>query len=123
MILADSNILISAAKGTYPALARFLVVHEPAFSAVSYVETLGYHAITPPEKRYIEKFFAGSVMLAIDDRVLRGAVRLRQARKMALGDALIAATALAHGCRLATRNLQDFRWFPGLDVVDPLSIN
>jgi len=39
---------------------------------------------------------------------------------MTLGDAFIAGTALAHGFRLATRNVHDFRWIPGLDVFDPV---
>jgi len=123
MILVDSNILIYAAKGVDPALARFLVVEEPVFSAVSYVETLGYHAIMPAEKRFIMKFFRGSQLVPIKTKVLREAVRLRQIRKMKLGDALIAGTPLVHGFRLATRNVGDFAWIPGLEVVDPLSIN
>ena len=123
MILADSNILILAAKGLYPTLAWFLVDEAPAFSAISYVETLGYHAITPAEQGYIERFFAGSHVLPVNDPVLREAVRLRQMRKMALGDALIAGTALVNRCKLATRNVNDFRWISGLDVIDPLVPN
>ena len=123
MILADSNILIYAAKGSYPTLTQFLVEAEPAFSVISYVETLGFHAIDPGEKRYIERFFRGSPLVPLDDRVLREAVRLRQIRKMTLGDALIAGTALVHGWTLATRNVSDFAWISSLEVVDPLSIN
>lgn len=33
-------------------------------------------------------------------------------------DSLLAATALHHGLRMATRNVEDFR-FPGLEVVNP----
>ena len=33
-------------------------------------------------------------------------------------DSLLAATALAHGLRLVTRNVRDFA-FPGLEVVNP----
>jgi predicted nucleic acid-binding protein len=33
-------------------------------------------------------------------------------------DSLLAATALAHGLRMVTRNVRDFR-FPGLQVVNP----
>jgi toxin FitB len=123
VILADSNILIYAAKGSYPGLAKFLVETEPAFSAISYVETLGFHAIDPAEKRYIERFFRGSQLVPLDDMVLREAVRLHQIRKMTLGDALIAGTALVHGWTLATRNVSDFAWISGLKVVDPLSSN
>lgn len=121
MILADSNLLILASKGSHPKLARFLVDQAPVFSAVSYVETLGYHALKPAEQSYLEQFFLGSVVLPINDPVLHEAVRLRQTRKMALGDALIAGTALVHGCKLATRNVRDFHWISGLDVVDPLA--
>jgi predicted nucleic acid-binding protein len=39
---------------------------------------------------------------------------------MGLGDALIAGTALRHGLRLATRNTNDFRWIPGLVLVNPV---
>ena len=35
-----------------------------------------------------------------------------------VGDGLIAATALVHGLRLATRNIADFKPF-GVEIVDP----
>lgn len=35
-----------------------------------------------------------------------------------VGDGLIAATALVHGLRLATRNISDFKPF-GVEIVDP----
>lgn len=123
MILADSNILIYAAKGLYPALARFLAEAQPGFSAVSYVEALGYRAIPRDEKQYIEKVFDETTLVPIDDDVLREAVRLRQIRKMTLGDALIAGTAVSRGWILATRNVADFAWIPGLQVIDPLGRN
>lgn len=50
------------------------------------------------------------------------AVRLRQLRKLTLGDALIAATALVHDRTLVTRNVQDFNWIPGLNVLNPMDL-
>ncbi len=44
--------------------------------------------------------------------------RERLARPMATADAVIAATALAHGVRLATRNIDDFAGI-GLELVNP----
>ena len=41
---------------------------------------------------------------------------------MGLGDALIAATAPVHGLTLVTRNVKDFRWIDGLDLLDPATI-
>jgi toxin FitB len=51
------------------------------------------------------------------------AVRLRQLRKMTLGDALVAGTALTHRLTLVTRNTGDFRWIPDLTGLDPFENN
>lgn len=50
------------------------------------------------------------------------AVKLRQLRKMTLGDALIAGTALVFGLTLVTRNVDDFQWIAGLSVLDPFTL-
>ena len=55
------------------------------------------------------------------EAVLDRAVSLRRERKMSLGDALIAGTALAFGRTLVTRNVKDFAWITGLSVLDPLA--
>lgn len=123
MILADSNILIYAAKGLHPAFATFLAEMQPRFSAITYVEALGYCAIPRGEELFIQRILRATRLVPVDDRVLREAVRLRQIRKRTLGDALIAATALVHGWSLATRNVSDFAWIEGLNVLDPLTLN
>ena len=38
---------------------------------------------------------------------------------MALGDAIIAATALVHGLKLVTRNVDDFEHITGLELLNP----
>ncbi len=38
---------------------------------------------------------------------------------MTLGDALVAATALAHGLTLVTRNVDAFKWIAGLALLNP----
>ena len=63
-------------------------------SAVSYVEVLGFHKLTEADRVTLEEFFAAATVLPITQDVLNRAVKLRQARKMTLGDALIAATAM-----------------------------
>jgi predicted nucleic acid-binding protein len=90
---------------------------------VSYVEVLGYHKLSEPERSLLEAFFATATILAISQPVLDQAVILRQMqmRKMSLGDALMAGTALAHGRTLVTRNTDDFNWIPGLSLLDPLA--
>ncbi len=95
-MLIDSNIIIYAAKPEYPQLRRFIEEHAPAVSAVSYIEVLGYHRLSKEEREHFEAFFAASSILAISEAVLGQAVKLRQSRKMTLGDALIAGTSLVH---------------------------
>jgi predicted nucleic acid-binding protein len=118
-MLFDSNVIIYAAKPEHEGLRRLIAEHAPAVSAVSYVEVLGYHQLTGQEMRYFKEFFAAAPVLGIDSTVLEQAVRLRQLRKMTLGDALVAGTALAHSLTLVTRNTGDFRWITDLSVLDP----
>jgi predicted nucleic acid-binding protein len=53
--------------------------------------------------------------------VAQRAVKLRQQRKMSLGDAIIAGTALTHDLTLVTHNTEDFQWISGLKILDPLA--
>ena len=121
MMLIDSNIIIYAAKAEYAMLRQFIAEQAPVVSAVSYVEVLGYHGLTEQERRHFEAFFSVATVLPLSKPVLEQAVKLRQLRKMLLGDALIAGTALAYHLTLVTRNTKDFDWVAGLTVLDPLS--
>ena len=60
-------------------------------------------------------------VIPVTDAVVASAVTLRQARKLSLGDALIAATALLARRPLLTHNVKDFAWIPGLTVTDLLA--
>ena len=67
----------------------------------------------------MEEFFRLARVLPLSQAVLDQAVALRQQRKMSLGDALIAGTALVHGLTLVTRNVDDFQWVQGLTLLNP----
>ena len=118
-MLADSNIVIYAAKPEHADLRRLIATHAPAVSAVTVVEVLGYHQLTDTDRQHFEQFFATATVLPVSDAVVAQAVKLRQTRKMALGDALVAATALVHGRTVVTRNTKDFAWVPGLKLLNP----
>jgi predicted nucleic acid-binding protein len=118
-MLADSNIVIYASKPEHADLRRLIADHTPAVSAISYVEVLGYHQLSNDDKRFLEGFFAVAPILPITDAVLQQAVRLRQLRRMSLGDAIIAATALVYDETLVTRNAKDFAWIAGLKLLNP----
>ena len=120
-MLLDSNLIIYAALPEHAALRAFIAEHSPKVSVVSKVETLGYHRLSYRESQRLGAFFAAAEVIGVSDAVVDTAVQLRQRRKMTLGDALIAGTALAFGLRVVTHNTQDFEWIAELEVVDPLS--
>lgn len=120
-MLLDSNIIIYAAKPEHADLRQFIATHAPAVSIVSYVEVLGYHKLSDLERHHFEAFFKAARVLGITDSIAEEAVKLRQMKRMTLGDALIAGTALAHGLTLVTRNTKDFAWIGSLNLLDPLS--
>jgi toxin FitB len=119
-MLLDTNIIIYAADPRYPQLLDLVDDPTSAVSLISFVEALGFHRLTATERTTLERFFSNMEVLPIPDRIAQEAVRLRQQRKMGLGDSIIAATALLHGRKLVTRNLSDFQWIPGLKLLDPL---
>jgi predicted nucleic acid-binding protein len=120
MMLLDSNVIIYASQPEHAALRELIAEQSPYVSAISYVEVLGYYNLTLEERKFFEQFFQSADVLAISDPVLVEAVKLRQLRKMTLGDALIAATTLVHGLTLVTRNQKDFEWIPNLSILNPV---
>jgi predicted nucleic acid-binding protein len=121
-MLVDSNIIIYAAKPEYLTIRQFIAEHVPAVSAISYVEVLGYHKLDDQERTVLEDFFATASLIALSQAVLDHAVKLRQVRKMTLGDALVASTALVHDLTLVTRNIDDFKWIVGLKLLNPFDL-
>lgn len=120
-MLLDSNLIIYATKPENKALRGVIAREAPYVSFISQVETLGYHGLTDREKRFLHDFFDAADVLMISRAIIDSAIRLRQQRRMSLGDALIAGTAICYGLTLATHNTKDFAWIDGLDIVDLLT--
>jgi predicted nucleic acid-binding protein len=119
-MLIDSNIIIYGAQPAYGELRRFIAEHSPVVSAISIVEVLGYHKLSPQDRHHFERFFAAAPVLPCSEEVIQQAAKLRQVRKMTLGDALVAGTALLHKHTLVTCNLKDFVGIAGLELLDPV---
>jgi len=120
-MLLDSNLIIYACQPQYGALRSLIAREAPYVSVISKVETLGYHDLGENEQRFLEAFFDAAEVLSVSGSAITAAIRLRQKRRMSLGDALIAGTALSHGLSLATHNTEDFAWIEELEVIDPLT--
>ena len=121
MRLLDSNIVIAAAAPEAEALRAELSAEPCVISIVTRIEVLGYHRLSAEEESGLLGFLSRVETHALDDSVAARAITLRQERKMGLGDAIIAATALVHGLRLVTRNVDDFKHIAGLELSNPFA--
>ena len=119
-MLLDSNIIIYAVQNDNPELLELVQDPESSTSIVSYVEVLGYPDLTEENKQAFERIFASIRIFPLNLAIAGRSVALRQQRRMGLGDAFIAATALEHDLTLLTRNTSDFRWIEGIDLKDPI---
>ena len=121
MKLIDSNILIYSGEPQFaPILLPFVTNPTNFVSIVSHVETLGYHSIKSKQVVYFENLFRILQTLSIDEMVVKEAIRVRQLKKISLGDAFIAATAIVHGLEIISRNTSDFSGISGLVVFNPI---
>jgi predicted nucleic acid-binding protein len=120
-MLLDSNIIIYFCQQAHRGVIEFVRRHRSVVSAVSLVEVLGYHRLTADDRLRFETFFRCSPVLPVSYEVINRAVRLRQLKKLSLGDSIIAATALSFEMPLATHNVEDFQGIADLMVVDPLA--
>ena len=119
MKLLDSNILIYAPQPSYSYLRPFLINPECVVSEISMIEVLGYHQLSDIDKEYYEAFFSNITVIPIDRSIVLKTIELRQMRKMSVGDAIHAATAIVHNLELVTRNDGDFKWIKQIVVVKP----
>lgn len=120
MILIDSNIVIYGSQAGYQYLRNFLAAQTISVSKITLVEVLGYHTLKNQEKTKLTQIFSACHLYDIDDPVVQQAITLRQQKKMSIGDAIIAATALHHQLQLVTANETDFNWIPDLQLHNPI---
>ena len=122
-MLIDSNIIIYASKPEGAELRSFLDTFQRFVSVISFIESFGYQDLTEEESLQLSRIFQRTRLLPLTDTIAQQAVVLRQQRRMGLGDAIIAATAITHNLTLVTHNTEDFRWIGGLELLDPLTNN
>lgn len=118
MICFDTNVVIYLGNRT---LDEDVIGSEPiCYASVSYIEALGYSDILAAEEQRIEELFNSMIEIPLNAPIIRLAVRLRQLKKMSLGDAIIAATALENDCVFWTANIEDFMHIDELRLYNPL---
>ena len=73
---------------------------------------VAYWNLSSAQAQAITNILKSMRELPITTKQCERAIALRQDKKMSLGDALIAATALEYELSLATRNTKDFNLIP-----------
>ncbi len=120
-MVLDSNIVIYTRKPEFEFLQDFIVDNSCGVSASSHVEVLGFHRLTQEERVAFEETFDKLALFPLSSDVVEQAVKLRQQKKMSLGESPVTATALVYDLPLVTRNTDDFKWIANLTVINPFN--
>ncbi len=91
-------------------------------SVVTKIEVLGWINATKEQLKPLYDFMEIANVLPINEEVIEKTIAIRQTRKIALGDAIIAATAIVHNLTVISRNASDFKNITDLQVIDPYSL-
>jgi toxin FitB len=106
--LVDTDVLIDHLRGH----ARLSV--SPERSAISTLTRAELYAGQRADERAIDLLLGTFAEIAVDRVIAEEAGRIRRTTGIGLADAAIAATAIASGRTLVTRNRRHFDGIPGL---------
>lgn len=108
MIVLDTNIVIAffgeeekVVKAVEKALEDGETILLPT---IVKAETLGYQGINDDTMARMLQWFKDAILIQLDSELAERAAMLRRDKKLKLIDCIIAATALAHRAKLATRD-------------------
>lgn len=116
--LFDSNILIRLSKQEPEVVAFVNSCSRKFISVVTYMEVLGYPFATKTEENFVKKLLNLFELTHIDQDIADHTVKIRKKHKIKLPDAIIAATAQVHRCKLVTANVKDFKTIKSLQIVE-----
>jgi predicted nucleic acid-binding protein len=121
--LIDNNVIIDGFGNKLTENGNlFLSSLSPIISAVTKIEVLGWRNATKEQLRPLEDFMEFARILPIDDQVISKTIKIRQNNKIALGDAIIGATAIVYNLTILTRNIADFKNIEDLNVLNPYDL-
>ena len=124
--LIDSNVIIDYASLRLPKSGSDFLEHifnaDFLISVVVKIEVLGFNDV-PQKLNILEEFINSATILHLDESLVQKTILLkREYKKLKLGDAIIAATALVNNFTLITRNVADFKNVEGLNLMNAHTI-
>jgi predicted nucleic acid-binding protein len=118
--LIDTNVIIDNFGDKLPEKAKTLLFSiDLTVSAVTKIELLGWINATQEQLQPLYDFIEIVNVIPINETVIEKTIAIRQTKKIALGDAIIAATALIYDLVLISSNISDFKNITDLKVIDP----
>ena len=118
--LMDSNVVIDYFGNNLTGNAVSFIDNLPAvISVITRIEILGWYNATPEQLSKLQNFVQQSLVYPLTETIIQKNILLRQAHRIKLPDAIVAATALTKNKTLVTRNVNDFKNIPGLDLLNP----
>lgn len=118
--LLDSNSLIYLSNGKIKEdiLAPFSQVF---YSVISRIEVFGFQRMAPREEEILASIVKNFHQIELTSRIVEDVIAIRRSHRVAVPDAIVAATARVHGLVLITA---DMRGFPALlppnQLLNPL---
>ena len=123
--LVDTNIISDYFSASLPAnglqFMDIVIDAIPNLSVISQIELLCWKTEAVKEQQ-VKDFISDSIIFNITPNIITYCVNIRQNKKIKTPDAIIAATAMAHGYTLVTNNEKDFVNIKGLKIVNPFKI-
>ena len=124
--LIDSNVIIDYAAGRFSIKSSDFIEEilnqQFLISIIVKIEVLGFDDL-PHKITAMEDFIGMAKIIPLDDKVTDTAIRLRRKhKKLKLGDAIIASTAIEYNLILMTLNVADFINISNLNVLNPHQI-
>ena len=124
--LIDTNVISHLFSNRLPETGKEFVTEiinsNFIISVVVEIEVLTHHE-DPEKLPFIEEFISMAEILPLDREITKKAIELRRNnRKLKLGDAIIAATAIINQLTVVSNNVKDFINIKGLKIVNPHSL-
>jgi len=120
--LLDSNVIIDYLAGKINPcgmkIVSEIVDRTPQMSVISQIEILRFND-TPKNEAVLADFVNASVIHPLNADVVELTIELCKRGRIKLPDAIIAATARVKRLTLVTRNTDDFKSVPSLELLNP----
>jgi predicted nucleic acid-binding protein len=121
-LLLDTNVLIyhirlALTDDVTQQLGEALKAGRAFISVITRIEMLAWKGHSDESLRQTTDLISLLPELPMSEAVIEQAIRIRKTFGLKLPDAVIAATALAHGLQLMTANESDFKRVLGLELL------